>query len=252
LKPGSPAWRASFLAGGLLASLALVAAATRPLLPIDETRYAAVAWEMWLRGDWLVPHLNGRPYGEKGPLTFWLVHAGWAAFGVSQWWLRLVPALCAGGSLAATALLARLLWPERPQLAQRAPLLLVRRQTHVLTLLRSAPWWAGAVLLVLGAWTWRRRDANPDASVRDIAISIGLLAISAHLGVVRVLSPAYDLSDVGARLHRAEQEGRSVAHAGRYEGQFQFAGRLRRTPELIERNQVGAWLEGHPDGLVVD
>ncbi len=41
---------------GLLVGVSL---AIRPLFPIDETRYAAVAWEMWLRDDFLVPHLNG-------------------------------------------------------------------------------------------------------------------------------------------------------------------------------------------------
>ena len=42
----------------LLAGWAAFAAASiwlRPLWPVDETRYASVAWEMWLRGDFLVP-----------------------------------------------------------------------------------------------------------------------------------------------------------------------------------------------------
>ena len=47
----------------------------RPVLPIDETRYLSVAWEMWLRGDFLVPHLNGEPYSHKPPLLFWLMNA---------------------------------------------------------------------------------------------------------------------------------------------------------------------------------
>ncbi|VAW80265.1 Polymyxin resistance protein ArnT, undecaprenyl phosphate-alpha-L-Ara4N transferase; Melittin resistance protein PqaB, partial [hydrothermal vent metagenome] len=34
----------------------------RPLLPVDETRYLSVAWEMWWRGDFLVPYLNGEAY----------------------------------------------------------------------------------------------------------------------------------------------------------------------------------------------
>jgi hypothetical protein len=49
----------------------------RPLWPVDETRYASVAWEMWLRGDFLVPYINGEPYSHKPPLLFWLIHAGW-------------------------------------------------------------------------------------------------------------------------------------------------------------------------------
>ena len=39
----------------LLAVLTAVALVTRPLIPIDETRYVGAAWEMWMRGDFLVP-----------------------------------------------------------------------------------------------------------------------------------------------------------------------------------------------------
>lgn len=92
--------------------LGLAAITLRPLWPVDETRYASVAWEMWLRGDFLVPWLNGEPYSHKPPLLFWLIHLGWAAFGVNEWWPRLVSPLCA---LAAAPLMLRLgcrLWPE--------------------------------------------------------------------------------------------------------------------------------------------
>ena len=77
-----------FLIGGaaLAAALALPAIAqdqpesilppgfglARPLMPVDETRYAAVAWEMWTRGDFIVPRLDGLPYDHKPPLLFWL------------------------------------------------------------------------------------------------------------------------------------------------------------------------------------
>ncbi|OFZ97230.1 MAG: hypothetical protein A2Z64_05865 [Betaproteobacteria bacterium RIFCSPLOWO2_02_67_12] len=83
----------------------------RPLWPVDETRYVGVAWEMWLRGDFLVPYINGEPYSHKPPLLFWLIHLGWAAFGVNDWWPRLVAPLCALGALALLQQLARLLWP---------------------------------------------------------------------------------------------------------------------------------------------
>lgn len=107
------------------ALLTVFALALRPLLPIDETRYAAVAWEMWSRGDFLVPHLNGLPYSDKPPLLFWLFHLGWWAFGVSEWWLRLAPALCSLANLFLVSVLARRLWPERPAAARSAPLVLL-------------------------------------------------------------------------------------------------------------------------------
>ena len=43
---------------GLWILVMAVAVFTRPPLPVDETRYLAVAWDMWLSGDYLVPHLN--------------------------------------------------------------------------------------------------------------------------------------------------------------------------------------------------
>lgn len=110
---------------GLWLILIVSSLLSRPLLPLDETRYVGVAWEMWSRGDFLVPHLNGEPYSHKAPLLFWLIHSGWLVFGVNEWWPRLMPALFGLASLFLTAYLARRLWPERPEVAQLAPALLL-------------------------------------------------------------------------------------------------------------------------------
>jgi 4-amino-4-deoxy-L-arabinose transferase-like glycosyltransferase len=97
----------------------------RPLLPVDETRYAAVAWEMWLRGDFLVPFRNGAPYPHKPPLLFWLIHAGWLVFGVNEWWPRLISPAFAAGTLAITAALGRALFPAQRDVARTAPFILL-------------------------------------------------------------------------------------------------------------------------------
>lgn len=60
-----------------------------PALPIDETRYLAVAWEMRLHLDFLVPHLNGAAYSDKPPLLFWLINLGWLVAGMHAWAVRL-------------------------------------------------------------------------------------------------------------------------------------------------------------------
>ena len=60
-----------------------------PALPIDETRYLSVAWEMRFSGDWLLLHLNGAPYSDKGPLLFWLINLSWLPFGLQVWTVRL-------------------------------------------------------------------------------------------------------------------------------------------------------------------
>ena len=109
----------------LLAALTAVALLTRPLMPIDETRYVSAAWEMWLRGDFLVPFKNGEPYSHKPPFMFWMFHAGWALFGVNDWWPRLVLPLFSAGALLLTYSLARRLWPQRAGLGGQATLVLV-------------------------------------------------------------------------------------------------------------------------------
>lgn len=101
-----------------------VAVATRPLLAVDETRYVTVAWEMWSRGDLLVPRLNGAPYSHKPPLLFWAIQLAWALAGVRETAARLVPPLFALATLWLTSRLALRLWPERPSAAGYAPLVL--------------------------------------------------------------------------------------------------------------------------------
>ncbi|MSO89121.1 MAG: glycosyltransferase family 39 protein [Rhodospirillaceae bacterium] len=115
------------LVGAAVLWLAVVASAllSRAPLPVDETRYLAAAWEMWSRGDFLVPHLNGVPYSHKPPLLFWLVHLGWVVFGVVEWWARVVAPLFSLGALILTSALARRLWPDDASAAGLAPLVLV-------------------------------------------------------------------------------------------------------------------------------
>ncbi|MBO9662175.1 glycosyltransferase family 39 protein [Dokdonella sp.] len=68
-------------------------------VPIDETRYLAVAWEMRQTGEFLVPHLNGETYAHKPPLLFWLINAGWLVTGVHAWTARAMTLLCSIASL---------------------------------------------------------------------------------------------------------------------------------------------------------
>lgn len=119
--------RTYFLLLSLIALWALimgVAITTRPFLPIDETRYLAVAWEMWRDGNFLVPHLNGEIYSQKPPLMFWLIDLGWLTSGVNDLWPRLVAPLFGLATLFLTRNLARRLWPDYPTVGYFAPVLL--------------------------------------------------------------------------------------------------------------------------------
>ncbi len=50
----------------------------------DEPLYAAIALDMFERGDWVVPRYNGEMFPEKPPLAYWLMIAGYAMFGVGE------------------------------------------------------------------------------------------------------------------------------------------------------------------------
>lgn len=85
----------------------------RPPLPIDETRYLSVVWEMWQSHQFLVPHINGLPYSHKPPLLFWLIRGGWEIFGVNDWSARLTAPLFGLFTILLSLRLAGKLWPEQ-------------------------------------------------------------------------------------------------------------------------------------------
>ncbi|MDP1666195.1 MAG: glycosyltransferase family 39 protein [Methylobacter sp.] len=107
---------------GILTAVSLY---IRPLFPVDETRYAAVAWEMWLRNDFLVPYLNGETYSHKPPLLFWLMQLSWWLMGVNDWSLRLISPLFSLATLFLSGAVAGSLWPDRKRVEALTPLLLL-------------------------------------------------------------------------------------------------------------------------------
>ena len=100
----------------------LPAALLLPAMPIDETRYLTIAWEMRSSGSWLQLHLNGGPYADKGPLLFWLINLSWFVGGMHVWIVRL-------GALVAS--LASLFLFERLVLRLEASAVLARRAAVV-------------------------------------------------------------------------------------------------------------------------
>ncbi|MBI4473993.1 MAG: glycosyltransferase family 39 protein [Acidobacteria bacterium] len=65
------------------------------LLGPDEPRYAAVAREMFMTGDFITPRLHGEPWFEKPVLMYWLAALGYAIFGVGEIGARFPSALSA-------------------------------------------------------------------------------------------------------------------------------------------------------------
>lgn len=76
---------------GALATLPGLGAGT--LWDNSETAYGEVAREILLRHDWIVMHLNGRPWFTQPPLYFWIAAICARLFGATAFGLRLPSAL---------------------------------------------------------------------------------------------------------------------------------------------------------------
>jgi 4-amino-4-deoxy-L-arabinose transferase-like glycosyltransferase len=93
-------WLRDYRVPLLFAVLLLAIFAMRDLWAPDEPDFAQCVKEMRARGAWLLPTLNGQPYGEKPILFYWLMKASAMAgealtggrgftHGVAAWALRL-------------------------------------------------------------------------------------------------------------------------------------------------------------------
>src|SRR5437763_1888951 len=85
------AWLLLFIA---IAGFYLWGLGSFPLVGPDEPRYAEVAREMLVRRDFITPTLGGLPWFEKPPLLYWMIMLSYRVLGVSEYAVRLGPAIC--------------------------------------------------------------------------------------------------------------------------------------------------------------
>lgn len=187
----------------------------RPALPVDETRYLAVAWEMWVRGDWLVPTKNFELYAHKPPLLFWTMNLAWSLIGVSEIAARLVGPGFAALCLLLTGRLARRLWPERPGIGSAATLALAGTMAFSLfggMTMFDAALSAATVGGMLALWRAVLTGRPRDWALLGLALALGGLikgpVILIHLGPALALSPLWS----GGRITwRAMARGAGIA-----------------------------------------
>jgi 4-amino-4-deoxy-L-arabinose transferase-like glycosyltransferase len=192
---------------------ALLAIFSHGPMPLYSTRTLAVAWEMWNHHDWLVPHINGEPYSEKVPLLFWLIHAGWFVFGVSDIWPRVLEVIFGGTQLVLISLLAQRLFPGRPWVAKAAPWMLLALGYAFLFGLQImyevllAVWVLGALLCL----TPKAHRAEPRWLLFGLCLGAGLLTkgpvMLLHVAFPWLLGPLWN---DWARDNRARWYGRGL------------------------------------------
>ncbi len=64
-----------------------------PLFTPDEGRYAEVAREMLVSGDYVTPRVNGVAFLDKPAFYYWLQAGSMHWFGINEWAIRFFPAV---------------------------------------------------------------------------------------------------------------------------------------------------------------
>lgn len=144
----------------------------------DETRFASVAREMLVTGDWIVPRYNGE-LADKPAGLFWMIAASFALFGESSAAARICPAFCALLVVVMVWMLGGRLFGRSTafwgSLATATSLLLAveaRAATADTALLAIVT----AILLTASSVWWKEGRFLPAPWPRAAAIRIGLLA----------------------------------------------------------------------------
>src|SRR5579862_7141694 len=78
----------------------------------DEGRYAEIAREMYLSGDYVTPRDNFVRYFEKPPLVYWAETSAISIFGINEFAVRLPAALFSVAEVVVTAAIADVMFGE--------------------------------------------------------------------------------------------------------------------------------------------
>lgn len=175
---------------------------SRPLLPVDETRYLDVAWEMHLSGDPFHLTRNFELYTHKPPLLFSLINLIWMVTGVAEFPARMVAPLIGVLAVACAARLARLLWPDDPGIERRVWIIL--SSLSVFLIYASATMFDTMLMLasVLGiGLAWRIGQGDDGARnwvLLGVVLGLGVLAkgpvIFVHILPAVLLMPLWATS----------------------------------------------------------
>lgn len=193
------AWqRRAFNAAVTFLALCMALVALRPLLPVDETRYLTVAWEMRTGNSYIVPHLNAEVYSHKPPLLFWLINLTWTVVGVVEWSARLVGPVAGAICVYLTAVLSSRLWPE--QVGRAGDSAWVLASTGVFVLFGSLVMFdtlltMDTLLALLALWTLAMRPGWRPVVALGAALALGGLAkgpvILLHVMPVALAQPLW-------------------------------------------------------------
>jgi 4-amino-4-deoxy-L-arabinose transferase-like glycosyltransferase len=87
--------------------------------------------------------------------------------------------------------------------------------------------------------------------VRVLAVAMLAAFVVAGAGVIPAFVPYGDPGPAARHLAALQDAGVPLAHLGKYHAQYNFAGRLRASIEILDPPEVKAWVAAHPGGEVL-
>jgi len=157
----APARRGAAVGVAIVAMGLLAIGANRPGFFDNEGRYAEVAREMLLRGDFVTPTMDFTLFLNKPPLLYWLTAGAFGIFGLSEW-ARVVSLLASGAIVVVTARIGERLWNGTTGLLAAVLLATMLGFAQEARVLRPDLW---IVLSVVAAmWCWMAGDAATEAA----------------------------------------------------------------------------------------
>jgi len=147
-----------------------------PALPVDETRYLTVAWEMHQSGNWLLPTLDGAPYSHKPPLLFWLINLVWAFGDETVAAARMVSVATAAGVAVLTFRFARVLVPGAAPLATLLFLAMPGTLLYAPLIMFDMLLAIAVLLGLMALWRLAAEPSWRNALLLGLAIGAGLIA----------------------------------------------------------------------------
>jgi 4-amino-4-deoxy-L-arabinose transferase-like glycosyltransferase len=87
--------------------------------------------------------------------------------------------------------------------------------------------------------------------VRMISLQTVILLVIAHFTIFIPASQGYDLRSIALEIARLQEQELSIAHNGKYRGEYHLFGHLKKPFDIIYDHTEQEWINRHPDGYII-
>jgi hypothetical protein len=111
----------------------------------------------------------------------------------------------------------------------------------------------GGAIIAFGGWLIAGYVPSLEQQVARIVLIPVIIVVALYLTAAPALNAVYDLRPFARQLKNWQEQGIPLANFGKYHGQYQFLGRLRRPIAVIgqKNDDVAEFLANNPNGRII-